>query len=173
MKMRFSLLPIAVALAACLWVSDAMAQAVTIPAGAIEESRPPVPAGIGTHGSEERPGTGNRPGTGEHPGTGERPGPAQPAAGPALDSAGVLRQQALTAMETLREEIATLAALKHAQEALLAWNRLAWDRGRTEGGEAPVFLAAALCAEPALGAWCPLLPATFGTSRREDGHDRD
>ena len=144
MRMRFSLLPIAVALAACLWVSDAMAQAVT------------MPAGIGTHG------------TGERPGTGDRPGTAQPAAGPALDSAAVLRQRALTAMETLREEIATLAALKHAQAVLLSWNR-----GRREGGEAPVFLAAALCAEPALGAWCPLLPATFGTPRREDSHDRD
>ena len=156
MRMRFAFLPTAVALAACLWVSDAMAQAVTMPAGAIGESRPPVPAGIGTHG------------TGERPGTGDRPGTAQPAAGPALDSAVALRQRALTAMQTLREEIATLAALKHAQEALLAW-----DRGRTEGGEAPVFLAAALCAEPALGAWCPLLPATFGNSRREGGHDRD
>ena len=76
-------------------------------------------------------------------------------------------------METLREEIATLTALKHAQAALLAWNRLAWDRGRTGVGEAPATLAAALCAEPALGAWCPLLPATFGTPRMEDGHDRD
>ena len=156
MRMRFAFLPTAVALAACLWVPDAMAQAVTMPAGAIEESRPPVPAGIGTHGSEE------------HPGTGEHPGTTQPVAGPALDSAAVLKQRALTAMETLREEIATLTALKHAQAALLAWNR-----GRTEGGEASVFLAAALCTEPALGAWCPLLPATFGTSSREDGHDRD
>ena len=162
MRMRFAFLPIAVALAACLWASDVMAQTVTMPAGAIEESRPPVPAGIGTHGSEEHPGTGDRPGPGEHPGA------AQPAAGPALDSAAALRQRALTAMESLREEIATLAALKHAQAALLAWNR-----GRTAGGEAPVFLAAALCADPALGAWCPLLPATFGTPSREDGHDRD
>ena len=167
MKSRFAFLPIAVALTACFWVADAMAQAVTMPAGAIGEGRPTVPAGIGTHG------TGDRPGTGDHPDTGERPGAAQPAAGPALDSAAVLRQRALTAMETLREEIATLTALKHTQEALLAWNRLAWDRGRTEGGEATAFLASALCAEPALGAWCPLLPATFGTPRREDGHDSD
>ena len=167
MKSRFAFLPTAVALAACLWASDAIAQTVTMPAGAIGEGRPAVPAGIGTHGTEEHPGTEDRPGTGEHPGT------AQPAAGPALDSAAALRQRALTAMETLREEIATLAALRHAQAALLAWNRLAWDRGRREGGEAPVFLAAALCAEPALGAWCPLLPATFGTPRREDSHDRD
>ncbi len=91
------------------------------------------------------------------------------------NSAGELRQRALSAMELLREEIATLTALKHAQEALLAWNRLAWDRGRTEGGEAPAFLASALCAEPALGAWCPLLPATFGTPTptAEESHDRD
>ena len=168
MKMRFSLLPVAIALTACFWVSDAMAQAVTIPAGAIEESRAPVPAGIGTHGSEDHPGAGNHPGTGELLGPGDRPGTAQPGTGPALDSAAVLRQQALTAMETLREEIATLAALKHAQAALLAWNRAGSDVG-----EAPVFLAATLCAEPALGAWCPLLPATFGTPRREDSHDRD
>ena len=171
MRKRFAFLPIA-ALGACFWVADAMAQAVTIPAGAIEEGRPTVHAGIGTHGTGERPGAGDRPGAGERPST------AQPAAGPALDSAAALRQRALTAMETLREEIATLAALKNAQAALLAWNRLAWDRGRTEGGrtegsEAPAFLAATLCAEPALGAWCPLLPATFGTPRREDGHDRD
>ena len=71
-------------------------------------------------------------------------------------------------METLREEIATLSALKHAQAALLAWNR-----ANSEVGEAPAALAAGLCAEPALGAWCPLLPATFGTSSREDGHDRN
>ena len=170
MRMRFAFLPTAVALAACLWVSDAMAQAVTIPAGAIEESRPTAPAGIGTHGTGERPGTGDRPGTGEHPGTGDRPGPAQPAAGPALDSAAVLRQRALTAMETLREEIATLAALKSAQAALLSLNQAG-----SEAGEAPATLAPGLCAEPALGAWCPLLPATFGTPSptAEQSHDRD
>ena len=162
MKTRFSLLPIAIALAACLWTSSAMVQAGTMPAGTTEESRPAVPAGIGTHGKWELPGTG------DHPGTGELPGTAQPAAGPALDSAAALRQRALIAMESLREEIATLTALKHAQAALIAWNR-----GRTAGGEAPVFLAAALCTEPALGAWCPLLSATFGTSSREDSHDRD
>ncbi len=155
MRMRFAFLPTAVALAACLWASDVMAQTVTMPAGAIEESRPPVPAGIGTHGTEDHSGA------------------AQPAAVPALDSAAVLRQRALTAMEILREEIATLAALKNAQAALLAWNRLAWDRGLTGVGEGPATLAAALCAEPALGAWCPLLPATFGTPRMEGGHDRD
>ena len=162
MKNRFSLLPIAIALAACLWISDAMAQAVTIPAGAIEEGRPTVHAGIGTHGTGERPGAGDRPGAGERPST------AQPAAGSALDSAAALRQRALTAMETLREEIATLAALKSAQAALLSLNQTG-----SEAGEAPATLAPGLCAEPALGAWCLLLPATFGTSSREDSHDRD
>ena len=117
MKTRFPLLPIAAALAACLWATDAA---------------------------------------------------AQPAAGTSLDPAAALRQQALQAMEMLREEIATLSALKHAQAALLALNRAG-----SEAGEAPATLAAGLCAEPALGAWCPLLPATFGASSMEDGHDRD
>ena len=161
MKTRFLLLPIAAALAACLWATDAAAQAGT------------MPAGIGTHGMGERPGAGQLPATGDHPGTGERPAAAHPAAGTSLDSAAALRQRALAAMEMLREEIATLSALKHAQAALLALNRLAWHRAGSEAGEAPATLAAGLCAEPALGAWCPLLPATFGTSSREDGHDRN
>ena len=151
MKSRFSLLPIA-ALAACLWTSSVMAQA-----GAI-------PADMGTHGT-----------TGDRLGPRDRSDAVQPASGTVLDSAAALRQRALVAMESLREEIATLAALKDAQAALLAWNRLAWDRGRMEGGEAPVFLASALCAEPALDAWCPLLPATFGnpSPTAEESHDRD
>ncbi len=144
MKARFPLLPIVIALAACLWATDAAAQAGTIPAG------------IGTHG------------TGERPGAGDRPGAAQHADSTASGSATALRQRALTTMESLREEIATLSALKNAQAALLALNQAG-----SEAGEAPATLAAALCAEPALGAWCPLLPATFGTSPREDGHDRD
>ena len=156
MKTRFPLLPIAAVLAACLWVTDAAAQAGT------------MPAGIGTHGTGERPGAGQLPATGDHPGTADRPAAAQPAADASLDSAAALRQQALAAMESLREEIATLSALKHAQAALLALNQAG-----SEAGEAPATLAAALCAEPALGAWCALLPATFGTSSREDGHDRD
>ena len=127
-----------------------------MPAATGQESRPIEPAGMATHD------------TGERPRAGERPGAAQPAAGAVLDPAAVLRLHALTAMETLREEIATLAALKHAQAALLAWNR-----GRTEWGAAPVFLASTLCADPAIDAWCALLPATFGTSSGEDGHDRD
>ena len=163
MKTRFPLLPIAAALATCLWAAVAMAQAGSLPPGASREGGPAVHADIGTHG------------TGERPGTGDNPATAQLAAVAVSNSAEELRQRALTAMETLREEIATLTALKHAQEALLAWNRLAWDRGRTEGGEATAFLASALCAEPALGAWCPLLPATFGnpSPTAEESHDRD
>ena len=161
MKTRFLLLPIAAALAACLWATDAAAQAGT------------MPAGIGTHGMGQLAGTGVYPGAGDRPGPGDRLATAQPAADASLDSAAALRQQALAAMELLREEIATLSALKHAQAALLALNRLAWHRAGSEAGEAPATLAAALCAEPALGAWCPLLPATFGTSSREDGHDRN
>ena len=156
MKTRFLLLPIAAVLAACLWVTDAAAQAGT------------MPAGIGTHGTGQLAGTGVYPGPGDRPGTADRPAAAHPADDASLDSAAALRQQALAAMESLREEIATLSALKHAQAALLALNRAG-----SEAGEAPATLAAGLCAEPALGAWCPLLPATFGTSPREDGHDRN
>ncbi|MCY4584059.1 MAG: hypothetical protein OXE50_14880 [Chloroflexi bacterium] len=152
MRSRPSLLPIAVVLAVCLWTSVGMAQAVTMLAAASQESRLNAHAEIAPHG------------------TGGLPVSTQAVAGPLPHSAAKLRQQALVAMETLREEIATLAALKHAQAALLAWNR-----DRTEGSEAPVFLASALCAEPALGAWCPLLPATFGTPSptAEESHDRD
>ena len=156
MKTRFLILPIAAALAACLWISSAMAQAGT------------MPAGIGTYGTGQLGGTGVYPGPGDRPGSGDRLATAQPAADASLDSAAVLRQQALAAMEMLREEIATLSALKHVQAALLALNRAG-----SEAGEAPATLAAALCAEPVLGAWCLILPATFGTSSREDGHDRD
>lgn len=150
MKTGFLLLPIAAALAACVWATDAAAQAGT------------MPAGIGTHGTEQLAGTG------DYPGPGDRLVTAQPAADASLDSAAALRQRALAAMEMLREEIATLSALKHAQAALLALNQAG-----SEAGEAPATLAAGLCADPALGAWCPLLPATFGTSSRENGHDRD
>jgi len=156
MKSRHSLLPIAVALAACLLTADGMAQAVTIPVTPNQENGPAAHAGIASHD------------TGDRPGAGERAGIAQPAVGAEPDPAAALRQQALAAMEMLREEIATLTALKHAQAALLAWNR-----GRTEWGEAPVFLAATLCADPAIDAWCPLLPATFGISYRGEDHDRD
>ena len=103
-----------------------------------------------------------------------------------------LREQALAAMEALREEIATLTALRDAQAALLAWNG-----ARSDVGEAPETLDATLCNDPAIGAWCPLLPATFGASHNpsdgntlsggstpsggytpsgghtEDGHDRN
>ena len=81
------------------------------------------------------------------------------------DSAASLRRRALTAMETLREEIATLQALRDAQAALVSWNR---ESAKT--GEAPASLPAALCAEPALAAWCPLLPATFGALSTERDH---
>ena len=180
MRSRPSLLPIA-ALATCLWAADAIAQAGTMPAAASQESGLNADADIAPHGTGGLPVTaqaGSMPGSPY--GTQSSPpadkGAAIPRAAVAGGAASAqLREQALVAMETLREEIATLAALKHAQEALLAWNRLTWDRGRTEGGEATAFLASALCAEPALGAWCPLLPATFGTPSptAEESHDRD
>ena len=74
--------------------------------------------------------------------------------------------QALTAMEALREEIATLRALADAQQALLAWNR---ENARS--GAAPQALPAALCEDPAIAAWCALLPATFGAGSVEGRHD--
>ena len=84
------------------------------------------------------------------------------------DPAAQLRERALAAMEALREEIATLAALWDAQAALLAWNR----EGAKTG--APVqALPVGLCRDRALAAWCPLLPATFGAPWTEDGHDRN
>lgn len=77
-----------------------------------------------------------------------------------------VRLQAIAAMEELQEEIQVLAALRDAQEALLAWNR---ESARS--GAALQALPAALCADPALAAWCALLPATFGSSTLENGHD--
>ena len=84
------------------------------------------------------------------------------------DAALHIRERALAAMEALREEIVTLAALRDAQAALLSWNR----EGAKTGAPAQA-LPAGLCRERALTAWCPLLPATFGAPSTEDGHDRD
>lgn len=84
------------------------------------------------------------------------------------NSAAQLRRQALEAMEMLREEIVTLSALREAQTALLAWNL---ESAKT--GAASTSLPGALCEEPALAAWCRLLPATFGTASTESGHDGD
>ena len=79
-----------------------------------------------------------------------------------------LRERALAAMEALREEIVTFTALRDAQAALLSWNR----EGAKTGAPAQA-LPAGLCVDPALAAWCPLLPATFGAPSTEDGHDRN
>ena len=84
------------------------------------------------------------------------------------DAASHIRKRALAAMEALREEIVTLAALRDAQAALLAWNR---ERAST--GAPAQALPAGLCRDPALAAWCPLLPATFGAPLTEDGRDRN
>ena len=84
-----------------------------------------------------------------------------------------LQEQALAAMEALREEIATLTALRNAQASLLSWNRgTPWNSGtlphleNMNTGAPQRTLSAALCNDPAIGAWCPLLPATFGTGKR-------
>ena len=62
-------------------------------------------------------------------------------------------------MERLRAEIVVLKGLHGAQEELLLWNR-----ERAETGIAPALLPARLCREAPLGAWCPLLSATFGVA---------
>ena len=79
-----------------------------------------------------------------------------------------LQERALVAMEALQEEIVTLTALRDAQAALLSWNR---EGAKT--GDPAQALPTRLCRDRALAAWCPLLPATFGTPSTEDGHDRN
>ena len=81
-----------------------------------------------------------------------------------VDDDARVRAQVLAAMERLRGEIQTLAAIRDAQTALLAWNR---ERAKT--GTAPAALSAAPCRDPALKAWCPLLPATFGQVSEGNG----
>ena len=83
--------------------------------------------------------------------------------GAAQETSAPVQQQALLAMEALQEELQVLAALRDAQAALLAWNR---ENART--GLPPAALPAALCDDPAIEAWCPLLPATFGGASTED-----
>ena len=64
-------------------------------------------------------------------------------------------------MEGLRAEIVMLSGLHGAQRELLQWNR-----ERIKTGRAPAVLPPRLCREMPLGAWCPLLPATFGVPSR-------
>ena len=71
------------------------------------------------------------------------------------------RERAFAGMERLRAEIVVLGGLRGAQQELLQWNR-----ERIKTGAAPTVLPARLCREAALGAWCPLLPATFGVAGR-------
>ena len=92
-----------------------------------------------------------------------------------LAAAGAVpvRERALAEMERLRDEIRTLSAVRDAQAALLAWNR-----ERTKTGAAPAALPQALCRDPAMTAWCQLLPATFGRNgpgeeSRGEAHDGD
>ena len=83
--------------------------------------------------------------------------------GPAQETSAPVRLRALLAMEALQEELQVLASLRDAQAALLAWNR---ESART--GLPPAALPERLCDDPTIAAWCPLLPATFGASSRED-----
>ena len=69
------------------------------------------------------------------------------------------RERAFAGMERLRAGIVVLGGLHGAQRELLQWNR-----ERVKTGRAPAILPARLCREAVLSAWCPLLPATFGTA---------
>ena len=71
------------------------------------------------------------------------------------------RERAFAGMERLRAEIVMLGGLHGAQRELLQWNR-----ERIKTGRAPAVLPSRLCREIPLGAWCPLLPATFGVASR-------
>ena len=86
-----------------------------------------------------------------------RDGPAATTTVERIGSAARARADALAEMERLRGEIQTLAAIRGAQAALLAWNR---ERART--GAPPAALSTAPCLDAALQPWCRLLPATFG-----------
>ena len=71
------------------------------------------------------------------------------------------RERAFAGMERLRAEIVMLGGLHGAQRELLQWNR-----ERIKTGRSPAVLPTRLCRETELGAWCPLLPATFGVLGR-------
>ena len=71
------------------------------------------------------------------------------------------RERTLAVMERLRAEIVMLSGLRDAQQGLLQWNR-----ERIKTGRGPAVLPPRLCREMPLGAWCPLLPATFGVASR-------
>ena len=71
------------------------------------------------------------------------------------------RERAFAGMERLRAEIVMLGSLHGAQRELLQWNR-----EQIKTGRAPAVLPPRLCREMPLGAWCPLLPATFGVASR-------
>ena len=76
--------------------------------------------------------------------------------GVAVDTpAGKERRAVLAELEGLRAEVARLRVLKEAQQALFQWNKL-----RKASGLGPAALDNGLC--EGLGAWCEVLPATFG-----------
>lgn len=137
-------LALAAVLAVGPWVAGAMAQVAPPPRDAVEHSRSQAPNGGGTDAAvQSSDKTGGR-------------------------LAAQLRRRALEAMEMLREEIVTLTALREAQTALLAWNL---ESAKT--GAPSRSLPGAVCEEPALAAWCRLLPATFGAPFPEEDHDGD
>lgn len=97
--------------------------------------------------------------TGAQEAVGEPPVPAAPAEAARPDGgetpAAASRRAVLDELEALRAEIAMLKALRAAQRALFAWNGL-----RVKSGERPAALERVLCER--VGAWCAVLPASFG-----------
>ena len=71
------------------------------------------------------------------------------------------KERAFAGMEGMRAEIVMLSGLHGAQRELLQWNR-----ERIKTGRPPAVLPTRLCREAVLGAWCPLLPATFRAAGR-------
>lgn len=73
------------------------------------------------------------------------------------------KEEALNAVERLREDVRLLRALLVLQTRLLDWNG-----GLAESGAGLVSLDGSLCEEAEVRVWCELLPATFG-GLEEDG----
>lgn len=76
----------------------------------------------------------------------------------------VAKAGALVALEGLRADVQTLAALSELQSRLREWNV-----ALLESGSSLVFLETDLCEEPEVSVWCDLLPVTFGRVEEAGG----